>query len=218
MSSRAADPALRQSLLEAAARTLAEQGSTGLSLRRLAADAGTSTMAIYTHFGGMDEVRRAVQQESYSRLVERLDQVPETDDALADLIHLGLAYFDYARTEPNLFRAVHLERGVDAGSGADAGPSHGPRLRLVEGVRRCIDQGCFPPDGADAETIAVPLWALVHGVATLLLVGSLAEEEALLAFAFGGATLLRGLGVDPDALEVSISTARVRVPTVYDLL
>jgi AcrR family transcriptional regulator len=208
MSPRAADPALPGALIEAAARTLAEEGSAGLSLRRLATDVGTSTMAVYTHFGGMGELRRAVQRESFRRLVERLDEVDESDDALADLIRMGWAYFDYARAEPNLFRAVHLERRVDPD---DVGLSDAAHLRLVAGVERCLAEGRIPPVDIGADAVATQLWAFVHGVATLLLAGSVTDDAAFLAFAFGGANLFRGMGVPPDDLERSIAAARDHV-------
>jgi hypothetical protein len=98
------------------------------------------------------------------------------------------------------------------------GTGHDPRQRLTKAIGRCIDQERIPPGAAETDAIAASLWALVHGVATLLLVGSLDDAEAFRAFAFDGATLLRGLGVDPDALEVSITAALERVPTVYDTL
>ena len=52
VSPRTADPALRVTLIETAARLIAEHGTDALTLRRLASEVGASTMAIYTHFGG----------------------------------------------------------------------------------------------------------------------------------------------------------------------
>ena len=43
--------------MEAAARLIATDGLASLTLRRLTREVGTSTMAIYTHFGSMDELR-----------------------------------------------------------------------------------------------------------------------------------------------------------------
>jgi AcrR family transcriptional regulator len=63
-----ADPSVRTALIEHAARITAEEGREALTLRRLAAGVGTSTMAVYTHFGGMDDLRRAVRREGFARL------------------------------------------------------------------------------------------------------------------------------------------------------
>ncbi|MEU4325462.1 hypothetical protein [Nonomuraea dietziae] len=47
-----------------------------MTARRLAGEAGTSTMAVYTYFGGMEEVRGAVRQEGFARLAADLDATP----------------------------------------------------------------------------------------------------------------------------------------------
>src|SRR5438045_8769349 len=75
----------RRALIEAAARLIATEGAAALTLRRVADEVGTSTMAIYTHFGGMSELRRAVRQEGFARLAARAARVRETDDPVADL-------------------------------------------------------------------------------------------------------------------------------------
>ena len=66
-----ADNGMRPALIEAAARLIATEGVAGLKLRRVAEEVGTSTMAIYTYFGGMPELRRAVRQEGFARLATR---------------------------------------------------------------------------------------------------------------------------------------------------
>src|ERR1700722_8816568 len=96
VSPRIADPSLRTDLIETAARLVATEGRQGLTLRRLAGEVGTSTMAIYTHFGGMDELRREVRREGFARLRDRLDNVKATKDPVADLAMLGLAYYSSA--------------------------------------------------------------------------------------------------------------------------
>ena len=65
---------LRPALIEAAARLIATEGADGLTLRRVADEVGTSTMAVYTCFGGMPELRRAVRREGFARLAARAVQ------------------------------------------------------------------------------------------------------------------------------------------------
>ncbi|NEK86613.1 helix-turn-helix transcriptional regulator, partial [Blastococcus saxobsidens] len=66
---RVADPAVRTALVEAAAEMLA--GRLPVTARSLADRAGTSTTALYTHFGGMPGLWRAVRQEGFTRLAAR---------------------------------------------------------------------------------------------------------------------------------------------------
>ena len=50
------DPHLRERIINTAAQLLATEGA--VSARRLARELGTSTIVVYTHFGGMDEPDR----------------------------------------------------------------------------------------------------------------------------------------------------------------
>src|ERR671917_926129 len=71
---RAADPAVRLALVETAAELLARREP--VTARSLADRVGTSTTALYTHFGGMPGLWRAVRHEGFTRLAERLATVP----------------------------------------------------------------------------------------------------------------------------------------------
>src|SRR5580704_4924709 len=122
VSPKTADPALRTELVETAARLVATEGRAGLTLRRVAKEVGTSTMAVYTHFGGMDELRREVRREGFARLREQLDAVTTTRDPVADLSLLGVAYYLSAARAPNLYRAMFMDGPVDdtdVGTGLD---------------------------------------------------------------------------------------------------
>ena len=70
VSPRKASPAVRSELIAAAAQLLAQEGPTAFTLRRVAGAAGTTTMAIYTHFGSMDELKREVRRQGYGALAD----------------------------------------------------------------------------------------------------------------------------------------------------
>ena len=53
-------------------------------------------MAVYTHFGGMPALVRAVDPEGFQRLYDRVAEVEPSDDPLTDLIASGVAYRAYA--------------------------------------------------------------------------------------------------------------------------
>ena len=104
----------RDRLLAAAIRLLEDSGPEALQARKLAAEIGASTMAVYTHFGGMRQLIAAIAREGFVRLNGRLAQAPETGDPVADLIELGLAYRDHAVANPQLYRVMF---GVTAPGG-----------------------------------------------------------------------------------------------------
>src|SRR5688500_5596643 len=111
VSPRPADPAVRMALIEAGARMLAEHARP--TIRRLAAEVGTSTMAVYTHFGSMDQLLGEVRRAGFSRLAAHMATVPHTRDPVSDLALLGGAYCINAMTNPAMYRVMFLESTLD---------------------------------------------------------------------------------------------------------
>jgi AcrR family transcriptional regulator len=192
-------------LIDAAAALVATEGASALTLRRLADEVGTSTMAIYTHFGGMAELRRALRREGFARLEAHLAAVGVSDDPVADLALLGRAYYGNAVDGPHLYRVAFLEQPLDptdAAIGSEAFQS------LVACVERCVASGRFAQ--ADATELATEFWALGHGVITLQLSRLLSAEQALRCLDGGVLKLLHGFGDDPTAARRSLTRASRR--------
>jgi AcrR family transcriptional regulator len=206
MSPRRRDESIRLALVEAAARLIATEGSAGLTLRRVADEVGTSTMAVYTHFGGMHELREEVRREGFARLRSHLSAVQDTGDAIADLIVLGWAYYVNGTMNPNLYRAMFMERPI---GDADRDIGLDTFERLVRGVQRAIDAGRFRR--AEALDRATELWALAHGVVTLELAGLLDSARALSTFSAASRGLFEAYGDNPQALGRSFTRALTRI-------
>ena len=94
---------VRLALLDAAGELLLAEGADGMTTRRLAAMAGTTTQAIYTEFGGKEGIARAMYREGFERLAARMRAVEETPDPLFDLLQLGHAYRDAALENPHFY-------------------------------------------------------------------------------------------------------------------
>jgi AcrR family transcriptional regulator len=192
----------RAALIEAAARLIGSEGIAALTLRRLASEVGTSTMAIYTRFGGMDELRRAVREEGYARLAARLARVEPTDDPVEHLVRLCVAYHDHAAAEPDLYRVMFMEQPLDE---EDAAACAGAFEALVAAVRRCIEAGRFAP--ADPEGLATELWATGHGIVTLRLAGLLTSDQAAGCTAGAITHLIAAFGADPSDVGAAVARA-----------
>jgi len=147
---------------------------------------------VYTHFGGMDELRHEVRREGFARLGEQMSSVGTTDDPVADLGQLGVAYYLNAVTNPNLYRAMFMEEPVDE---TDAGIGLDTFEQLVTGVQRAIDAGRFR--AGDAVVMATQMWALAHGVVTLQLAHLLDPERAQECMAAGGNNLFESFAATP---------------------
>jgi AcrR family transcriptional regulator len=158
----------RAELVEAGARVLAQEGPGALSARSLARAAGTSTMAVYTHFGGMPAVVRAIIHEGFARLAAELARVPATDDPVADCAALALAYRRAAHRAPHLYRVMFGATGFELSAEDRAVGAYTLRVAR-DAMVRCIETGRFLP--AEPWELTRQSWCLVHGLVSLELAG-----------------------------------------------
>ena len=163
---RAADPAVRERLVAVAAELLATGEE--VTLRKVAAEAGTSTMAVYTHFEGMPGLWYAVRERAFAALATRLAAVPSTADPVADLVASGAAYVRTALADPALYRAMFDIRREHRQPAAAAMTF----AVLVGGVERAVAEGRLARR-TEAVAAATRLWAMTHGVVALVLADAL---------------------------------------------
>lgn len=161
--------AMRTALLDAAAQLLHDAGPGALSVRRLAADVGTSTQAIYTQFGGKPGIVAALYREGFTRLETAMRAVNASDDPVERLRALGRAYRAAALENPH-FYDVMFGRAVPGFECDDDDRAHGLRsfLLLVDAVQLALDAGRLR---GRADEIAAHLWICVHGHTSLELHG-----------------------------------------------
>lgn len=171
VSPRTSEPAVRERLLETAAELITEEGPAALSTRRLAQEVGTSTMAVYTHFGGLPQLVRAVVSEGFARLAEHLAAVPMTDDPLADLAELGVAYRANAHDNPHLYAVMFGSASLGGYRLTRDELAEGRYTfdMLVAGTQRVMDAGIWK--AGDAEAVVGQLWCSLHGFVMLELAG-----------------------------------------------
>ena len=168
----AADPAQRSDLLAAASRLLAAEGPDALTVRRIAAEAGCSTMGVYSRFGGKDGIVEALFVEGFEGLAGAMDAVPDTDDVMADLLECGVAYRRFALAHPTSY-TVMFERAVPGYEPSEAAGAiaRGTFERLVRRVERAVAAECF--EVGDTIETTMRVWALSHGWVSLEIHGML---------------------------------------------
>ncbi len=203
MSPKSPDPDVRTALVETAARLLNEEGPSALTTRRLAREVGASTMVVYTHFGGMDELRAAISIEGFRRLGRRMNRVKHTDDPAADAVALGQAYRRNALANPDLYRVMFGTHPQDwIMDPADQAMTLNTFLTLVDAMQRSIDAERFNP--GDPWAIANQLWAALHGVVMLELSGFLGPADSVRTSQQMMFNLAIGLGDDPALAHRSV--------------
>ncbi|TAM73360.1 TetR/AcrR family transcriptional regulator [Mycobacterium sp.] len=216
---------VRDDMLSAAVDLLHEDGPDALQTRKVAGAAGTSTMALYTHFGGMGGLIAEVAEEGLRQFDAAL-AVTETDDPVADLFVIGAAYRRYAIKCPHMYRLMF---GSTSAHGINA-PAHDvltltvaeiergyPSFaHVVRAVLRCVLAERIGTGAADDDAavvaIAAQFWASIHGFVMLELAGYYGDDSSAVIAVLGSMTsnLLVALGDSPEKVNRSQRSATLR--------
>ncbi len=176
-------------LLDEGARIIAEQGPAGLSMRKLAAAVGTSTMAVYTRFGDKDRLLRAMYSDGFGRLGEGLSAVSR--DSAESLLDLGRAYRSFALENRHLYGLMFGPVPPDFEPSADnIMTAEATYQALVDAVVVAVEHAIFVGDPA---RIARHLWTVVHGMVSLELSGKLPANSTDPSKVFDDALVLAAL-------------------------
>ena len=154
-------PETRELILEKAAEELVRSSGRRLTVRHLAAAAGTSTQAIYTLFGGKEGIVLQLYEEGWRRLILYLDALDPPPHPLKRLCMIGLCYLRFARANEH-FYALMIGRAIGNVSVPEREIRHAePWERVTRlAIEAAIDGGYLvgPP-----EPIGRMLWATAHG-------------------------------------------------------
>jgi AcrR family transcriptional regulator len=158
---------LRQSLLDATLVLLAEGEEP--SLRAVARRAGVSPMAPYRHYQDKDALLTAVALRGIDALRRIVLAADQSAPAGSGLVAQGLAYVRYAAEHPVLFRLMFGPTRPRA-DGAICTASETVKAVML---RRLEIEA---PDRFSPE-FAVGCWAMIHGLALLVIDGLLAQTD-----------------------------------------
>jgi len=155
---------------------LASEGVAGLTTRKIAEEAATSTPAVYELFGDKAGLVRELFFEGFRMLRRRFDALERTADPRADLLQVTATLRSFVRENPELAQVMFSRPFADFDprpSGVEAGSA--VRLFIVGRVRRCIDAGVLVGDATD---VAHVLLALTQGLAATETAGWLGTSKA----------------------------------------
>ncbi len=161
---------LRQALIDGALALINEKkDARTLSLREVARRAGVSNAAPYRHFADKDALLAALAEKGFRMLTDFLrDGVDSVEDPLLGLQASGVAYVRFAIAHPSYYRVMF--------SAFQPGESTCPELSeagqasfavLVEAI--VAAQAAGKAKSGDPQQLAWVAWALVHGLAMLII-------------------------------------------------
>jgi AcrR family transcriptional regulator len=198
----------RDQLVDAALRVVGERGLGELTVRRIAEAAGTSTMSVYSRFGGRDRMLEAVYRRAFVMLGDALRGSGDAGGgAFPRLLGLAFAYRAFALASPPRYAFMFGRPPVDFEPAEELRAevlqwAFGP---LIEAVRDASGH-----EGVQAVRVAYFVWGAMHGLVGLELadvlrhplpgwdVAAPADEGAgERMYAAGVRAMLRGLGLVP---------------------
>ncbi|KKE99239.1 TetR family transcriptional regulator [Mycolicibacterium obuense] len=210
-----------EALIDAGVRLLERDGVAALRARAVATEAGTSTMALYTHFGGMTGLLDAIAREVFDRFTAVLTEVPLSDDPVADFLAMGLAYHRFAMANPQRYQlmfgtsapasiAQHRSDLTMTGNATDRAEWAASFGALRNAVHRMMAAGRIRPD--DESSVAARLWSLNHGAVMLETAGFFGHEGHGLTQVLGPLIIdaLVGMGDDRDTAQQSLRAVAER--------
>ena len=160
---------LRDEILQAAERLLVDTGDEdAVSIRAVADAVGVSPPAIYLHFEDKGDLLLAVCERHFVTLDEVTQAASAAvDDPVEALHRQGRAYIAFGLENPEHYRLLFMTRPSSAPSRRTTERllEAGCFARVVQTVEACMAAGAFRPD--DPVTVAVGLWATVHGITSL---------------------------------------------------
>jgi AcrR family transcriptional regulator len=191
---------LKEALIRAALELIAEKGPGGFTFAEAARWAGVSPAAPYRHFRDRDELLASVALRGFERFEAELARAWDDGrpDVFAALDRLGKAYLEFARSEPAFYSAM-FEAGIPLAISAELREAGDRAFAVLRGAAERLCAQLPPKARPPALMVALHIWAMAHGIASLFGRGDAARrnlpmsaEELLEAEVL---IYLRGLGL-----------------------
>ena len=169
--------ALAEAMVEQGLARVRAEGADQVSLRSIAQALDVSPSAAYNHFTDKDDLLRAVGACGLAALDERMARVlaahpaDTADAARARFSGLGRAYLAFAIDETHLFQLTFGP--ICAVKEMDPAET-GPFCKLIDALDDLDRWGLLKSGTRDG--LALIVWAGTHGMATLLVEGSVSPD------------------------------------------
>jgi AcrR family transcriptional regulator len=177
---------LRRALVREALRTIQADGVRGLTLRGVGETLGVSRTALYRHFRDKGALLAEVAREGFRTFRQELVDAWEGGGrGLQGFEAMGRAYVRFAVGNPSHYRVMFGGFVIGSPDPDLQKEAAGAFQALVDAIVWLQQQGLMRGDDAPLQ-LARYIWAVVHGIATLVIDGQLgaeADADAVTRFA-----------------------------------
>ncbi len=150
-----------------------------VSMRKVASEAGLSTMAAYRHFKNKDDMLNHVVMEGFRRFQDYFSRARSVPDPVASLKLCMTLYAQFAKEQPEFYEMLFMARlrsddpELEQRCQQQIQMAH---LFLSERFKACIRSNLLPEE-VDAKAHALRLWSICHGMVSLQVLGTLHPEQ-----------------------------------------
>jgi AcrR family transcriptional regulator len=180
---------LKEALIAAARKLIAEHGPQGFTLNEASRTAGVSPSAPYRHFRDRNALIEATAEEGFNLFRERLLASAEGAANPYEALHkMGAAYYAFALDEPGFYQAM-FSSGLPA-VGAPVTEAGDRAFAVLEHAVRALGA-----QEHQVRSLAIKIWAFTHGMTGLIASGSVSTLEAGRLAADAVDAMLRDSGI-----------------------
>ncbi|MBE0672989.1 MAG: TetR/AcrR family transcriptional regulator [Anaerolineales bacterium] len=165
---------LKNALIKAGVEILAQDGVSGMSLRKVAMKAGVSHSAPYSHFADKQALIAAISTEGFRQLYERMSAVAEgyNSQPSKQLVEAAWTYIQFALDDPDRFKVMFsgvLEKEKEYPEFVAESQRN---FQLVKSIVESNQAAGILRSGS-SDLMALSAWGIIHGFAMLLLEGQI---------------------------------------------
>lgn len=187
-------------LIESARDIYLAEGLAALSMRKVARQAGMSTMATYRHFTNKEDLINHVILEGFQIFQRYFYRALEGATPAERLQISAETYLDFALENPKYYEVMFMTSGQFNPSGPDNRVQSMVRAAvqfLYDRISECVAAGVL--DGPATRRKVVHLWSHSHGLVSLYLSGHLGSHTPFRELYLESMnTVFRGMGLTPD--------------------
>ena len=157
---------LRDDIIEAASRLLADPAAPPLTLRAVAREAGVAATSVYLHFDDIQSLVLAVADRRFGELVQLQEDVQKQDASPCQRVRVGcLAYCEFGLTYQGHYQVMFASPlPLPEDMAPEQFPGRKAFQQLVEAIAACIG---VDPEDQRASFTAQLIWQQLHGIVSL---------------------------------------------------
>ncbi|WP_433847788.1 TetR/AcrR family transcriptional regulator [Acinetobacter proteolyticus] len=194
----------RELLILAAVELLEQEGPNAMTVRRITAKIGGTSIMIYREFGSITNLASTVVDYGFQLLAKELQALPKTSDVLVDLWLSFCIVREFSLFHKNLYAVMfavqniggHKRSGEELDLGRDT-------LKIIHDLcKKAVKEGVFTTNAWHATQF---FWTMTHGRLMFEMAGYLSKDKhALESYSQLIITSMIGLGAKIELVNEAI--------------